>query len=122
MAQGHLTTTETHDEGFIFPQAQKMNNHDVPPFSISKELHSGSIPLGMNLVCWHVTNLSEFISKQVPCQSDLFLKHEGNVKTLLLAFRMMAFLVQSTVLSVAPVLLSQCVNPDQLKSERSETV
>ena len=36
-------------------------------------------------------NLSEFIAKQVPCQSGLFLKHEANAKTLLLDLRMMVF-------------------------------
>ena len=36
----------------------------------------------------------------------------------LLDVRMMVFRKQSTVPSVAPVLLSQCVNPDQLKIER----
>ena len=30
MAQGHLMTIETHDEDLILPQAQKMNNHEVP--------------------------------------------------------------------------------------------
>ena len=29
MAQGHLMTTETHDEGLILPQALKMHNHEV---------------------------------------------------------------------------------------------
>ena len=78
MAQGHLMTIETHDEYLILPQAQKMNNHEVPSYSdslvnnISKELHSGSIPFGMNLVCWLVTNLLEFIAKQSPCQPDVF--------------------------------------------------
>ena len=35
MAQGHLMTIETHDEDLILPQAQKMNNHEVPSFSDS---------------------------------------------------------------------------------------
>ena len=50
----------------------------------------------------------------------LVLKHEANAKTLLGDIRMMVFLLQLTVPSVAPVLLSQCVNPDQLKTERLE--
>ena len=43
---------KTHDEGLILPQAQKMNNHEVPFYSdslannTSKELHSGSMPFG----------------------------------------------------------------------------
>ena len=78
MAQGLLMTTGTHDEGLILPQAQKMNNHQVPSYidslanNTSKELHSGSIPFGKGLVCWHVTKLREFIAKQAPCQSDFF--------------------------------------------------
>ena len=126
MAHGHLMTTRTHDEGLILPQAQKINNHEVPSFfdslanNTSKELHSGSIPFGKSLVCWHVTNLLEFIAKQAPCQSDLFLRQEANVRTLLSVKKMMVFLMQSTVPSAAPILLSQCVNPDQLKIERSE--
>ena len=55
MARGHLITTETHDEGLILLQAQKMNNHEVPSYfeslsnNTSKELHSGSIPFGKSL-------------------------------------------------------------------------
>ena len=126
MAQGHLRTTETHDEGFTLPQAQKMNNHEVPSYfdslanNTSKELQSGSIPFGRSPICWHVTNLSEFIAKQVPCQSGLFLKHEANAKTLFFDIRMMVFLMQLTVPSAAPTQLSQCVNPDQLKTGRLE--
>ena len=126
MAQSHLMTTETHDEDLILPQAQKMNNHEVPSYfdslasNTSKELQSGSIPFGKSPICWYVTNLSEFIAKQVPCQSGLLLKHAANAKTLLLDIRMMAFLMQLTVTSAAPTLLSQCVNPDQLKTERLE--
>ena len=126
MAQDRLMTTETLNEGLILPQAQKMNNHEVPSYfdslvnNTSKELHSGSIPFRKSPVCWHVTNLSEFIAKQVPCQSGLFLKHEAYTKTLLLDIRMMVFPLQLTVPSAAPILLSQCVNPDQLKTERLE--
>ena len=55
-------TTGKHDEDLILPQSQKMNNHELPSYSdslvnnISKELHSGSIPVGMNLVCWLVVH------------------------------------------------------------------
>ena len=44
-------------------------------------------------------NLQEFIAKQAPFQSDLFLKREAKCRDLLCAIRMMAFLVQSTVSS-----------------------
>ena len=46
-----------------------------------KGIHSGSIPFGKSLVCWHVTNLLEFMAKLAPCQSELFLRQEANVKT-----------------------------------------
>ena len=50
MAQDHLMTTETHGEGLILLQAQKMNKSVVPFYydlcanNTSKELPSGSIP------------------------------------------------------------------------------
>ena len=115
MAQDHLMTTGTHDEDLILPQAPRMNNHGVPSYdaslanSTSKGLQSGSTPFGNNPTCWRVTNLSEFIAKQVPCQSGLFLKHEANAKTLLLDIKMMVFRMQPTVPSAVPVVLSQCV-------------
>ena len=67
-----------------------MNNHEVPFYygslenNTTKGLQSGSIIFGKNPMCQHTTNLSEFIAKQVLCRSGLYLKHEPNVKTLLL--------------------------------------
>ena len=126
VAQDHLMTTETHDEDLILSPAPKMNNHEVPFYfdslanNTSKGLPSGSIPFGKNPICSLATNLSEFIAKQVPCQSGLFLKHEAIAKTLLLEKRLMVFLMQLIIPFAAPIQLSQCVNPDQLKTERSE--
>ena len=126
MAQVHLRTTGTHDEDLILPQAPRMSNHEVPFYydslvnNTSKELQCGSIIFGKNPICQHTTILSDSIEKQVPCPSGLFLKHEPNVKTLLLDKRMMVFLVQLTVPSAAPMPISQCVNPDPLESERLE--
>ena len=77
--------------------APKMNNHEVPFYfdslanNTSKGLPSGSIPFGKNPICSLATNLSEFIAKQVPCQSGLFLEHEAIAKTLLLEKRLMVF-------------------------------
>ena len=90
MAQGHLMTTEIQDEDLILSQAPKMNKHEVPSYygslanNTTKGLRSGSINYGMNPICQHTTNLSEFMTKQVLCRSGLYLKHEPNVKTLLL--------------------------------------
>ena len=65
-----------------------MNNHGVPSYfdslanNTTKGSQSGSITFGKNPACQHMTSLSEFIAKQVPCRSGLFLQHEANVKTL----------------------------------------
>ena len=107
----------------INSHAPKMNKHEVPSFygslanNTTKGLRSGFIIFGKNPICQHSTNMSELIVMQVPCRSGLYLKHEPNAKTLLLDVRMMAFLMQLTVTSAAPILLSQCVNTDQLKTE-----
>ena len=70
--------------------------------NITKGLQSGSIIFGKNPICQHSTNLSEFIAKQVLCRSGLYLKHEPNVKTLLLDIKMMVFPSRLTVPSAAP--------------------
>ena len=126
MARDHLMTTEKQDECLIHSPAPKMNNPVVPFYydslanNTTKGLHSGSITFGKNPMCQRATNLSEFIAKQVPCQSGLFLKHEPNVRTLLLDTRMMVSLVQLTLPSVVPIQISLSGNPNQLKTERSE--
>ena len=50
----------------------------------------------------------------------LFLKHEPNVKTLLLDKKMMVSPMQLTVPSAAPIQISLSANPNQLKTERLE--
>ena len=80
-------TIEIQDEDLILSEAPKMNNREVPFYYGSltiKGLQSGSINFGKNPICQHTTSLSEFIAKQVPCRSGLYLTHEPNVKTLLL--------------------------------------
>ena len=86
----------------------------------TKGLRSGSIISMKSPTCQPTVDLIQFIAKQGPCQLGLFLNLEANVKTLLLDIKMMVFPMQSTVPSATPVLLSQCVNPDQLKTERLE--
>ena len=74
VAQCHLMTIDIQDEDLIRSQAPKMNNREVPSYfdslanNTSKELPNGSIPFGKSPICWRVTNLLEFIAKQVPCQ------------------------------------------------------
>ena len=100
MTKDHLMTTETQDEDFTHSPDPKMNNPVVPSYddslanSTTKGLQSGSIPFGKNPICWRITHLSEFIVKQLPCQSVFFLKHEANVGTLLIASRMIVSVVQ----------------------------
>ena len=57
--------------------------------STTKGLQSGAIIFGKNPMCQPTIDLSEFIVKQVPRRSGLHLKHEPNVKILLLDVKMM---------------------------------
>ena len=126
MALGHLMTIELQDEDLIHPQAPKLNNPVVPFYYDSlasnsiKGLQSGSTVFLKNPTYQHTTNLSEFIVKQVQCRSSLFLKHEPNVRTLLLDIRMMVSPIQLTVPSAAPTQISLSANPNQLQTESSE--
>ena len=103
MDQDHLMTIGIRDADLILPQALKMNMREVPSYygsranSSTKGLRSGSIIFGKHPICQHTTSLSEFIAKQVPCRSGLFLNHEANVKTLLLDTKMMVFPMRLTV-------------------------
>ena len=109
MAQGHLMTIEIQDEDSTRSQAPKMNKHGVPfhydshVSNTTLELRIGSTIFGKSIQ----QHLSEFIAKQVPCRSGLFLKHEPNVKTLLLDIKMMVSPMQLTVHSAAPIQLSR---------------
>ena len=73
-------TTEIQDVDLIHLQALKVNRHEVPFYydshasSTSLELRSGSIALWKSQKLQHITSQSQFIAKQVPYQSDSFLK------------------------------------------------
>ena len=120
---GHAVGTQ--DADWILSLVQKMNRHEVPSCysslanNIIKGLRNGSIVFGKTPTCQPSTNLSEFIAKQVLCRSGLYLKHEPNVKTLLLDTRMMVSPMKLTVPSAAPIQLSLSAYPDHLKTERS---
>ena len=92
--------------------------------SFCEQDHEGTTKWINNL--WEESNLPAFnnlvriIVKQDLCRSGLYLKHEPNVKTLLLERRMMVSLMQLTVPSAAPVQLSLSASPNQLKTERLE--
>ena len=71
MAQGHRRTTGTQDVDLILSQALRMNVHEVPSYCGSFVNHTtlglriGSITFGKSPTYQPVTNLSEFIAKQV---------------------------------------------------------
>ena len=127
MAQDHLMTTETQDAGLILTLVPKMNRHEVPSYygshanKTTKGLRSGSIIFVKNPTCQPTTNLSEFIAKQVLCRPDSYLKHEPNVRTLWPNIKTMVSHTKLTAPSAAPQQLSRCVNPNQLKTGRSES-
>ena len=85
----------------------------------TKGSRSGSIIFGKNPTCQPTINLLRFIVRQVPCRSGVYLKHEANVKTLLLDIKTMVS--KLTVPSAAPIHLSRCANPNHLKTGRSES-
>ena len=89
MAQDHLVTIGIRDADLIRSQALKMNKREVPSCcgshanNITKGLRSGLIIFVKNPTCQPTVDLLQFIVKQVPCRSGLYLKHEANVMTLL---------------------------------------
>ena len=103
-----------------------MNNREVPCYydslanNTTKGFRFGSIICGKNPICQHTTSLSEFIVEQIPCRPDLFLKHEPNVKNLLLDIKVMVSSVQLAVPSAAPTQISLSANRNQLKTKRLE--
>ena len=80
VAQGHLMTMEIRDVGLILYQVLKMNMREVPSYYGSR-VNSPTYQT--------VTNLSEYIAKQVPCRSDSYSKQKPNVRTLCPDIRMM---------------------------------
>ena len=84
-------------------------------------LRIGSIIFGKSPTNQPVTNLSEYLAKQVPCQSDSYSKQEPNVRTLWPDFKMMVSSMKLTVPHAAPQQLSRSANTDHLKTGRSES-
>ena len=68
-----------------------------------------------------VINPSEFIAKQVPCQSDSYLNQVSSVRTLWPNMNKMVFPLKLTVLSETPKQLSRSANPSHLKTGKSES-
>ena len=88
MAQGHRMTTGMRDADLILSQALKMNMRESLVNNTTLGLRIGSI-MFQSPTHQPVTNLSEYIAKQVPCQSDSYSKQEPNVRTLWPYTRMM---------------------------------
>ena len=126
MALGHPMTTGIQDADLILPQALLMNTREVPSYydslanNTTKGSQSASILFGKNPTCQPTRDLSQFIVKQVPRRSGLYLRHEPNVKTLLSDFKMMASPMRLTVPFAASKQLLLSANPNQLKTERLE--
>ena len=82
-------TTGIQDADLILPQALLMNMREVPSYydslanNTTKGLQSGSILSVKKPTCLPTTGLLQFIVKQVPRWSGLYLNHEPNVKILL---------------------------------------
>ena len=127
MAQGHLVTPGTRDSDMMFLETLMMNMREVPSCygshanNTTKVLRSGSIIFVKNSTCQPTIDLLRFIVMQIPCRSGLYLKHEPNVKTLLLDIKMMVFPVRLTVLFAVSKQLSLSANPDQLRTGRLES-
>ena len=98
MAQGHLMTIEIRDVDLVLSQALKMNMREVPSYCGSRVNNTtlgsriGSVAFGENPTCQHITSLSQFIVKQVPCQPGLYSKQEPSVRTLWLGKEMVVSL------------------------------
>ena len=85
---GSSDDIETRDVDLILSQALKMNMHEVPSYYGSREnnttlrLTNWINSVRENPTCQLITNLSEFIAKQVPYQPGLYSKQEPKVRTL----------------------------------------
>ena len=81
-------------------------------------LRIGSIIFGKSPTYQPATNLSEYIAKPVPCQSDSYSKQEPNVRTLWSEKKMMVSPMKLTVPSATPKQLSRSAYPNHLKTEQ----
>ena len=126
MAQGHLMTIGIRDVDLILSQALKMNMHEVVLLRFPCEQYHTWITNCINNL-WEnhtfqpITNPSEFIAKQVPCQPDSYSKQEPSVRTLWPDTKKMVSPIKLTVLSATPKQLSRSANPIHLKTWRSES-
>ena len=86
-------TKRIQDVDLILLQALKTNMHGVPSHYDSHvsnstlELRIGSTTFGKNQTFQSITNLSEFIAKQVPCRPDSYSKQEPNVRTFVAGYK-----------------------------------
>ena len=81
-------------------------------------LRIGSIIFEKSPTYQPITNLSEHIAKQIPCQSDSYSKQEPNVRTLWPDIKMVVSPLKLTVPSGTTKQLSRSANPNHLKTEK----
>ena len=103
LALDHLMTTGIQDADLILPQALLMNMREVPSYydslanNTTNGLQRGSILSVKKPTCLPTIGLLQFIVKQVPCRSGLYMNHEPNVKILFSDVKIMASPMRLTV-------------------------
>ena len=85
-------------------------------------LRIGSIIFGKSPTYQPVTNLSEYIAKQVPCQTDSYSKQEPHVRTLWPGIRMTVTLTRWIVPFAKAQPISQSASPSHSKTKKSGNV
>ena len=118
-------TTGTRDADLIFPQTLMMSMREVPScygFPCQK-YHKGTTKW-INNLCEESNMPADNRPVTIHCKAGsisvrLVLKHEANVKTLLLDIQMMVFLMRLTVPFAVSKQLLQSANPDQSRTEKS---
>ena len=126
MALDHLMTIRIQDADLILLQALLMNMREVPPYydslanTTTKGSQSGSILSVEKPTCLPTIGLLQFIVKQVPRRSGLYLNHETNVRILLSDIKIIASPMRLTVPFATPKQLLLYANLRQVKTEKSE--
>ena len=114
--------TEKRDEGLILSQALLMSMREVPSYfdSFANNTIKGSILNVKKSTCLPMTGLLQFIVKQVPCRSELYLSHEPNVKFFLVRYKDIGNLLRLTVPIATPKQQLLSANLRQWKTEKLE--
>ena len=117
-------TTGKQDADLILPQALLMNMREVPSYydsfanNTTKGLQSGSTLSVKKPTSLPTIGLLQFIVKQVPRRSSLYLNHEPNVKILLSDVKLMVSPMRLTVPFATPKQLLLSAKLRQLKTDK----